>query len=161
MALGSVRACLHGSAPLFSCIRDGSVPLCRQYSADAGVAGGGFGAEIGPRVEICNRVDDAGANFAIGGTRAVNPVFFQRARRKAEESGRLGSPQVSWRQAGVRIRHMRGSVVVWRAGEIIGALTDIMAEQSLQGGCRRLGGMFSAPRGSSYFFRNGGRNSAR
>ena len=51
------------------------MPLCRQHCADAGVAGGGFGAEIGPRVEIGNRVDDAGADFAIGGTGAVNPVF--------------------------------------------------------------------------------------
>ena len=40
---------------------------------------------------------------------------------------------------------MRGSVVVWYAGEIIGASTDTMAEESLKGGCRRLGGMFSAP----------------
>src|SRR6266436_6522586 len=145
MAVGSVRACLHGSAPLLSCIGNGSVPLCRQHCADSGVAGGGFGAEIGPCVEICNRVDDAGADFAIGGTRAVNPVFFQRARRKAEISGCFGSPQVSWRQAGVRIRHLRGSVVVWCPGEIAGASADTMAEGSLQGGCRRLGGTFSAP----------------
>src|SRR5882762_9104606 len=145
MALGSVRACLHGSAPLFSCIRNGSVPLCRQHCADAGVAGGGFGAEIGPYVEICNRVNDAGADFAIDRTGAVNAVFFQRARRKAEISGCFGSPQVSWRQAGVRIRHMRGSGVIWYAGEIIGASTDTMAEENLKGGCRRLGGMFSAP----------------
>jgi len=40
---------------------------------------------------------------------------------------------------------MRGSVVVWCAGEIIGALTDIMAEQEPPRGMRRLGGMFSAP----------------
>src|SRR5882724_4569136 len=37
------------------------------------------------------------------------------------------------------------SVFVWCAGDIIGASTDTMAEESLKGGCRRLGGVFSAP----------------
>ncbi len=40
---------------------------------------------------------------------------------------------------------MRGSGVIWYAGEIIGASTDTMAEENLKGGCRRLGGVFSAP----------------
>ena len=39
MSFGSVSVSLHGSAPLFSRIGNGSVPLCRQYGADAGIAG--------------------------------------------------------------------------------------------------------------------------
>jgi len=49
------------------------------------------------------------------------------------------------RQAGVRIRHLRCSMVFWNAGEIIGASTDTMEEESLKEGWRRLGGAFSPP----------------
>ena len=39
VSFGGVSVSLHGSAPLLSRIGDGSVPLCRQYSAGAWIAG--------------------------------------------------------------------------------------------------------------------------
>lgn len=52
-------------------------------------------------------------------------------------------------------------MVVWYAGEISGASTDTMAEESLEERCRRLGGVFSAPPRAVYFFRKGGLSKAR
>ena len=46
-------------------------------------------------------------------------------------------------------------MVFWNAGEIIGASTDTMEEESLKEGWRRLGGAFSLPLTNTYFFREG------
>ena len=35
-----------------------------------------LGAEIGPGLQIIERIDDAATNFAIGRTRAVGAVLF-------------------------------------------------------------------------------------
>jgi len=43
-------------------------------------------------------------------------------------------------------------MVFWNAGEIIGASTDTMEEESLKEGWRRLGGAFSPPDNQSTFF---------
>ena len=43
-------------------------------------------------------------------------------------------------------------MVFWNAGEIIGASTDTMEEESLKEGWRRLGGAFSPPDNRSIFF---------
>ena len=43
-------------------------------------------------------------------------------------------------------------MVLWNAGDIIGALTDTMEEESLKEGWRRLGGAFSPPDNQSIFF---------
>lgn len=52
-------------------------------------------------------------------------------------------------------------MVVWYAGEIIGASTDTMADEGLKVGCRTLGGVFSAPPRAAYFFRKRGLSKAR
>src|SRR6185312_1866060 len=153
MAVGSMRLRLHGSAPLLSCIRNGSVPLRRQHCADAGIARRSFGAEVSPCVQIGHRVDDAGPDLPVGGTGPVNAMFFQSARRKAKESRCLGCPQVPWRQTGVRIGHLRGSMVVWYASAITGGSAGTMEEENVKPGWRRLGGEFSIPRQADYFFR--------
>jgi hypothetical protein len=46
-------------------------------------------------------------------------------------------------------------MVFWNAGEIIGASTDTMEEESLEEGWRRLGGAFSIPLPSRLFFSRG------
>ena len=45
-------------------------------------------------------------------------MLFQRAAGEAEESRGFGRAQVARRQAGVRIGHLRGSVISWSAGEV-------------------------------------------
>jgi hypothetical protein len=100
------------------------------------VGGRGFGAAVGLRLQILQRVDDTSAELSIGGTGTVGPVFLQRAASEAEESRSFGRAQVSRRQSGVRIGHLRGSVISWSAGEIGGASTVTMAERTREGGCR-------------------------
>ena len=56
-------------------------------------------------------------------------MLFQRAAGETEESGSFGRAQVTRRQAGVRIGHLRGSVIVWSAGADGGALAVTIAEQ--------------------------------
>ena len=77
---------------------------------------------------------------------------FPRCGVKGQESCCLRSPQIPWRQSGVRIRHMRGSMVVWHASAITGASADTMEEENLKPGWRRLGGAFSIPPTSGLFF---------
>jgi hypothetical protein len=113
------------------------MPFGRQYRAGAGIAGGCLGAAVGPCLEIVDRVDDPTTDLSVSRTGTVGPVLLQGASGEAEESGSFGGAQVSWRQAGAWIGHLKSSVVVWSASEVGGVSTGTMAEQSLEGGCRR------------------------
>ena len=99
-----------------------------QHGPGAGIGGRCLGAAIGPGLQIVQRVDDTSAELSIGGTGAVGPVLFQRAAGEAEESRGFGRAQVARRQAGVRIGHLRGSVISWSASEVRGASRVTMAE---------------------------------
>jgi hypothetical protein len=55
-------------------------------------------------------------------------VLFQGSAGQAEKSGSFWRPQISLRQAGVRIGHLRGSVIVSSATALGRALTVTMAE---------------------------------
>src|SRR3954469_8494444 len=116
------------SATLLPRVRDGRMPFCREHGASTWIAGGRLGAPVGPSLEVIERIDDAAADLAVSGARAVGSVLFQGTAGKAKESGRLGRAQVSWRQAGVRIAHLKNSVVLWSASEFGGASTDTLAE---------------------------------
>ena len=107
-----------------------------QHGAGAGIGGRGLGAAVSPGFQILQRVDDTSAELSISGTGTVGAVLFQRSAGKAEESRGFGRAQVSLRQTGVWIGHLRGSVISWSAGEVRGASEVTMAEQTREGGCR-------------------------
>src|SRR5690606_3375655 len=75
------------------------VPLGRQYAA-ARIGGGGDGPAVGPGLEVVDRIDDAPAELAIGGTGSVGTVLFEGAGRKAQEFGRFLCAQIARREYG-------------------------------------------------------------
>lgn len=118
----------HRSAPLLARIRNRRVPFRRQDCACARIAGGRFGAAVNPRRQVFERIHNAAAQLPIRRARAIGAVLFEGATGQSEKARRLGRAQVSRRQAGVRIGHLRGSVVVWSATGFGRASTVTMTE---------------------------------
>ena len=116
---------------------DGGVALGGEDGSDAGIGGRILGADIGPGLEVVERIDDAAADLAVLRTRAVGAVLLQRATGQAEESRGFGRSEKARRQTGQGIGHSRASVISWSATEVGGALEVTVAEQSGEGGCRR------------------------
>ena len=71
-----------------------------QDGPDAGIGGRGLGADIGPRLQVVERVDDAAADFPVLRSCSVGAMLLERAAGKTEETGGLGRAQKSWRQTG-------------------------------------------------------------
>src|ERR1700678_2156150 len=107
-----------------------------QHVPNTGIRRRGLGPTVGPGFQILQRVDDTPTEFAVGGTRAVGPMLFQGAAGQAEESRGFGRAQVTRRQTGVWIGHLRGSVIGWSVSEVRCASDVTMAECAGEGGCR-------------------------
>lgn len=118
----------HRSAPLLARIRNRRVPFRGQDCACARIAGGRFGAAVNPRRQVFERIHNAAAQLPVRRACAIGAVLFEGATGQSEKARRLGRAQVSRRQAGVRIGHLRGSVVVWSATEFGRASTVTMTE---------------------------------
>src|SRR5579883_111635 len=111
--------------------------LGRIDRSGAGIGGGGLGAEIGPGLQIVERVDDAPADLAVLRPGAVGAVLLKRAAGEAEETRGFGRAQKARRQAGERVGHDRASVIFASAAAFGGALRITMAECDRKGGWRR------------------------
>src|ERR1700682_3905199 len=61
-----------------------------------GIGGRGLGTEIGPSLQVVERVDDAAADLSILRPGAVGAMLLERAAGKAEEASGLGRAQKAW-----------------------------------------------------------------
>lgn len=93
------------------------VRLCRQHSPRPGIGGRRFGPAVGPSLEIIDGVHDSTADLPIGGACTVGSMFFEGPSGQAEKTCSFRRSQKARRQAGGRIGHADGSVVVTRAVE--------------------------------------------
>src|SRR5262249_13198335 len=100
------------SAPMRSAHSRCGDALSRKDGPYAGIGGRGLGAEIGPGLEVFERIDDAAADLSVLRASAVGAVLLERAAGEAKEAGRLGRAQKAWRQAGEWVGHDRTSVVL-------------------------------------------------
>jgi hypothetical protein len=116
--------------------------LGRQNRPGARIGGRGLGATVGPGLQILQRVDDAAAEFAVSGTRAIGPMLFKGASGQTQESRGLGRAQVAQR-------------VQWRVDG------DNDGEGPRRGMPKMRGSIFDTLKEKRYFFRDGGRNNAR
>src|SRR5712691_11042828 len=88
------------------CSRDQS-PLGGKHGSGAGIGGRALGAEIGPGLEIVERINDPTTDLSIFRSGAVGAVLFERAAGQTEEASSLGRPQKAWRQTGQWVGHVR------------------------------------------------------
>src|SRR6516225_7800390 len=75
----------------------------------AWIGGRGLGTEIGPGLQIIERIYDAAADLAVLRPRSVSAMLLKRTARETEKSRGLGRAQKARRQAGKRIRHDESS----------------------------------------------------
>src|SRR6516162_6219651 len=71
----------------------------------AGIGGRGLGTEIGPGLQIIERIYDAAADLAVLRPRSVGAMLLKRTAGEAKKSRSLGRAQKARLQAGKRIRH--------------------------------------------------------
>src|SRR5712691_4702547 len=100
------------SAPMWSVHSRCRDAFGRKDGSRTGIGGRGLGAEIGPGLEILERVDDTAADLSVFRAGTIGAVLFEGAAGQAKEAGRLRSTQKAWRQAGQWIGHDRSSVVL-------------------------------------------------
>ena len=104
------------------------MPLGWQDRVVARVAGRCLGTAVNPSFQIIEGIDDPTAELPVGRPRAIGSVLFQGSSGQTEKACCFRRAQVSRRQAGVRVRPLRDSVVVWRANELDRASRETMAE---------------------------------
>src|SRR6516165_7342221 len=103
--------------------------LGRKDGSYAGIGRRDLGAEIGPGLEILERVDDAPADLSVLRASAVGAVLLERAAGKSKEAGGFRCAQKARRQAGQWIGHDRTSVVLAAAAGGGGESEATMAKQ--------------------------------
>src|SRR5208283_110363 len=69
------------------------------------IGGRGLGTEIGPGLQIIERINDAAANLAVLRPRSIGAMLLKRTAGETEKSRSLGRAQEARWQAGERIRH--------------------------------------------------------
>src|SRR5262249_32363968 len=111
-----------------------SAALGRIDRSGAGIRGRCLCAEIGPGLQIIERVDDASADLAVLRASAVGAMLFERTAGESEETRSVGRAQKAWRQAGERVGHDQASVIFASAAAVGGELRITIAECDREGG---------------------------
>jgi hypothetical protein len=78
----------------------------------AWIGGRGLGTEIGPGLQIIERINHAAADLAVLRPRSISTMLLERTAGQTEKSRSLGRAQKARRQAGKRIRHDEFPVVL-------------------------------------------------
>src|ERR1043166_6076182 len=79
--------------------------LRRKYGPGARIGGRAFCSEVGPGLQVVERVHHPATDLAILWPSTVGAVFFEGAAGKAEETSGLRCAQKAWRHAGQRVGH--------------------------------------------------------
>ena len=85
--MSSLRASISAAPGPHRPAGQGGLALCGQHGSDAGIGGRVLGAEVGPGLEVVERIDDAAADLPVLRTGAIDAVLLQRATGEARESG--------------------------------------------------------------------------
>jgi Zn-dependent peptidase ImmA (M78 family) len=124
----SVRNQSESMEPQVAGCRDRNA-LCGEHGAGAGVGRRILGAQIGPGLQVVERINDAAADFAIRRPGSIGAMLLKRAAGKPEKSRSLERAQKARRQAGKRVRHWhhhRGRVLFCGKEDIGNFANDAM-----------------------------------